>query len=224
MVVALLLSAALLVGVPPAVVALLVLGLAQPLLGVGALIAFAAVLERRVRAPEADATSEAVYHAAVAAELRRGASLRIALAEAAARTPELGLETFVANLVAGRPVPDVSASMAPRFRATGRLLRPAVVVAQDAGGQAAHVFERLAGLARNHAETAREQKAATAQVRLSAWIVAGLPIGAVVFAAASGRLGALVAVGPLGIGVLGVGATLLTAGLVLVAAIVRRSV
>jgi tight adherence protein B len=116
----------------------------------------------------------------------------------------------------------IAVELQARLPVTGRLFAAALAVAARAGGRAATVFDRLALRATDEAAIARERATATAQVRLSAWIVGGLPLVAIAFAAASGRLEALVASGPFGVVALVVGLTLVGSGLAVVVLVVRR--
>lgn len=216
------LALAVVVGTPLPIVALLGLGVVLPELGVLllALATMPALLRRRREQPGAE--TEAAYHAAVAAELRSGASLRAALAHAAARTPALVPGGVARRLRSGQPLGRLVAELAAPFTSTGRLLGPAVMVAAEAGGRAAAVFDRLAWRAADDAALVHEQRTATAQARLSAWVVAGLPLAALGVAASTGRLAALMAAGRLGIFVLAAGLGLVGAGLVAVVLLMRR--
>jgi len=218
---ALLLATLAMSGVPWPVVVLTTLGAVQPFVALG-VVAVLGVGARLRRGPGGNRTDEAVYHGAVAAELRRGASLRTAMVHAGSRVPGLDIGHVGRLLRTGQPISVVAAALQPALPLTGRLAMPAITLAAESGGRAAAVFDRLASRALADAEAARERHAATAQARLSAWIVGGLPVGAVVVAAASGRLGRVAATGTLGLAVLVIGMVLVGLGLATVVILVRR--
>jgi Flp pilus assembly protein TadB len=216
-----LLAAAVLGGVPWQLVVLMTIGVVRPAYGAVVLLVLVlspAMQRRRAAPPGSD---EARYHAAAAAELRSGASLRLALAEASMRVPELALYDVARRIRTGVPVGAIAPEMARRMSTTGSLVGPALVVAGEAGGSAAHVFDRLAVRAADEGAAHRERHIATAQARLSAWVVGGLPLVAVAFAASTGRIAALLRVGTVGAVVLAVGLGLLAAGLAAVVFVVR---
>jgi tight adherence protein B len=206
-------------GVPLVVLAALAVGIYQPVLALVGLVA-ALVLTRTRLHPRG---SESAFLQAVAAELRSGAAVRVAIADAAERMPSLSL-TRVARLArAGRPLDELAVHLRSALSRNGTLVAAAVRIAGRTGGKIADTFDELALIAGEDMELRGETRAATAQARLSAWIVGGIPVAYLAYTAASGRLSALVDTGAVGIGVLGVGGTLLIAGVVTVIAIVRRA-
>lgn len=160
---------------------------------------------------------------AVAAELRAGAALRIAIADAAERVPSLPLHRAARLARAGRPLGEVAGEVVRGLTRNGPLVAAAMRIAGTTGGRVAGTFDELALLATEDMEVRAETLAATAQARMSAWIVAGIPVVYLVFAAATGRLSALVRIGPAGMAVLGVGSALLIAGVGVIVVIVRRT-
>lgn len=221
MLIAVVLSLAILAGLPWLVAALLVLGLSQPWLGLAVLAVLAAVAMGR-RPATLGGHDEAAFHAAVAAELRAGASLRAALTNATARIPGLSQTAAVRHATIGRPLESVASELALKLAVTGILLEPAIAVAAAAGGRAARVFDRLSLRAADEAALQQEVRVATAQVQVSAAVVGGLPLAAFGFAAVTGRLSTLLHAGTAGVVVLIVGVTLVVAGLAVVAGMVWR--
>jgi tight adherence protein B len=206
-------------GVPPVVLAALAIGIYQPvlaLLGIAAVL----VLERsRIRPGQ----GEGAFLQAIAAELRSGAAVRMAIADAADRTPSLPLRQVARLAQAGRPLDELAAPLSAALTGNGVLVAAAVRIAGRTGGKIADTFDELALIAGEDMELRGETRAATAQARLSAWIVGGIPVAYLAYTAASGRLSALIDAGAVGIGVLGVGGTLLISGVVAIVVILRRS-
>jgi Flp pilus assembly protein TadB len=118
--------------------------------------------------------SEAVFLEGMAAELRGGASLRSAIADAAERT-DLDLTPVVRMARAGRPMGDIAVRLAEHLPINGMVAGPALNLAASAGSSVAGVFDALALRSAEIAEEERERKSLTAQARLSAWLVGGAP-------------------------------------------------
>lgn len=213
-----LLAAGLLAGLPWWAAAALGLGMAAPapaLVGVLGLAAGSWVL---ARPPQRRGEEQQFLHA-VAGELRSGSGLRGALAAAANRHPTLGLGGLLRLLAAGRPLTEVSTQLAEGLPRHGRLAVAALRVASTTGGRTAAVFDGLALLAAEDDELARERRAATAQARASAAVVAGIPLGWVLVTVVSGRL----PVGsPVALGLSAVGLSLVLAGVAMVVWLLRR--
>jgi len=157
----------------------------------------------------------------VAAELRAGASLRAALAESAAPIPPLAAVARAAR--AGRPLEEIAESITLGLDRHGVLTGAAVRIAGTTGGRVADTFDELALLAAEDLQMEGERRAATAQARVSAWIVGGIPAGYLAYAMGSGRLTALWNAGTVGVVVLGLGGLLLLSGVAGVVLMVRRS-
>lgn len=142
---------------------------------------------------------EARFYMAVSSALESGTSLPRAIAIASDGSPQLaGL-----RLAAAGGAPDeiaLALSVLPGGKGAGAAVR----VATRSGGKAAEVFLRLAERAMADADAVRQRRVLTAQARLSAAIVGGLPL---VWLALGGvaRLQNLVAGGGAPIAVLGLG-------------------
>ncbi len=169
------------------------------------------------------AGAEAAFLHGVAAELRAGAGLRGALEGAAGRAPELPLGSVARQAATGRPLPEVAAELAAALPGNGRLAAAAVRTAGLTGGRVADVFDGLALMALEEAELARERRVATAQARLSAMIVAGLPVLFLGVLAATGRMELLSGAGAAGLALLTAGLGLLAAGVVAIWLMIRRA-
>ncbi len=169
------------------------------------------------------AGAEAAFLHGVAVELRAGAGLRGALEAAAGRAPELPLGSVVRQAVTGRPLPEVAAELAAALPGNGRLAAAALRTAGLTGGRVADVFDGLALMALEEAELARERRVATAQARLSATIVAGLPVLFLGVLAATGRMELLSGAGAAGLALLTAGLALLAAGVVAIWLMIRRA-
>jgi Flp pilus assembly protein TadB len=192
----------------------------QPLMALPA-VALAVVRSRRA----ADRTSApelvAVFLRSVAAELRAGRSLRVALVDSARLEPRLGLDRIVRVAAAGRPMDQVADEMATRrgMAVTATALR----ISAMTGGSAVPVFESLAVDATDEAALARERRELTVQARLSIAVVAGFPVAVLGYQVTSGRAMELVRQGSAGVALLVVGVGLLNLGLAVVAILMRRA-
>jgi tight adherence protein B len=126
--------------------------------------------------------------AAMAAPLRAGASLPQALAAAAeeAEPPIAGpLARTVRDLEAGVPQPEALARFAARAGVDeAALAARALRVGRMAGVELARVLDEVAEALRDRERIARELRAATAQARASAAVVALLPIAFLVLSSA----------------------------------------
>jgi Flp pilus assembly protein TadB len=192
----------------------------EPLWAIPAL-GLAVVRSRKV----ADRTSHpelvAAFLRSVAAELRAGRSLRVALVDSARLDPRLELARIVRLAAAGRPMERVADEMAACPGMSG--IATALRVAAMTGGSAVPVFESLAVDATDEAALARERRELTVQARLSIAVVAGFPIAVLCYQLSSGQALALIRQGPAGVGLLVVGVTLLGLGLGTVAILMKRA-
>jgi len=186
---------------------------------VSSLLAVAAVLASRPSALEP--FEEVVFLQATAAELRSGHSLRRAMAAAAARAPGLELSTMTRSLEAGQPMAVVAAQIEEGLPDSGVLTAAAVEIAGAHGGSVAPVFSTLAALQSDAVELRREVESSTAAVRASVYVVAALPAAALLFAIVSGQVGRVLALGSVGLVMLGGGASLLAAGMIVALALAR---
>ncbi len=120
----------------------------------------------RQRSPELD---EQQVLSSIHAELAAGASLRQAIAVAGDGRSDLAEARHLA--IGGAPIGAVAAALD-----AGPRLAAAIDVAARSGGRAGAVFLRLADRAAADAELVRQQRVLTTQARLSALIVAGMPV------------------------------------------------
>lgn len=154
-----------------------------------------------------------------------GLSLRQALERAAADLPEPArgeMGAVAAELRLGVRVEHALDHLVDRVGSGGlELLVAAVVVQRAVGGDLAHALSQLAGQLEERDQLARESRGATAQARMSAWLVAALPAvaGLAVEVAAPGTLQQTLGQGP-GRLLLVVAVALEAAGVVLVRRIV----
>ncbi len=189
--------------------------LVAPVLGLTAAHAIRAASDN----PHDDA--EGAFLRAIAAELQGGATLRVALAAATERAPELALDEWARRVVAGRPLAALADQLRHHLPATGRRTAAALVLASTFGGASVAVFQGLGQQAADAAALRRERSAATAQVRLSVMVVAGAPIVLMVWLVGTGAIGDLAATST-GRLILGIGTGLELVGLVVVIVMVRR--
>ena len=223
MLTAVLLAGGLAVGIPPVIIAIAALAAIEPRLVLAGAAVWGIVAAIRRRPALVAPDDEATLFRAMAAELRSGASLRSALAEASHRVPQIALDRPVRLAAAGMSMTDVAGSVEVQLPVNGRLAAAAFRLSDWSGARVADTFEGLAQRAAATAELARERKAATAQARLSALIVGVAPLVFTVLLVATGRGAGLVAHGGLGWLVLGMGLGLEVVGLIIVAVIVRRA-
>lgn len=223
MLTAVLLAGALALGVPPVMIAIAAVAAIEPRLVLVGAAAWGVVATLRRRATSVTPDDEATLFRAMAAELRSGASLRSALAEAAHRVPQIELDRPVRFAAAGMQMTEIAKAVELQLPENGRLAAAAFRLSDWSGARVADTFDGLAERAAATAELARERRAATAQARLSALIVGVAPLAFTVLLVATGRSVGLVAHGGLGWLVLGVGLGLEMLGLIAVAAIVRRA-
>ena len=138
----------------------------------------------------------------LSAALAAGLSLRQALARAARDAPEpVGAELArcVAELELGGRLDAVLESLAERVPARElRIMTTAILVQRRTGGNLALALGRLSDRLEERAQLARELRGATAQARMTAWLVAGLPLagGALTEVASPGTLARDLGQGP----------------------------
>ncbi len=214
------LAVAIAAGVPLPVVALGALAAADPRLALGAVASWAIVVRVRGRTMRDGDDAEARYIAAIAAELRAGASLRVALADAAGRVPELTLERPVRLAVAGVPLDRVAAELSRRLPEHGTSLAVAVRMSGRSGAKAAAVFDALAAQADERRELHRELRSHTAQARLSAAVVGFAPL---VFGALVVTVSRDAFADPVALGLVAGGAVLELLGAFVIAVMLRRA-
>ena len=157
----------------------------------------------------------------LSASLGAGLSLRQALARAARDAPEPAraeLGRCVAELELGGRLDDVLESLAERVPARElRIMTTAILVQRRTGGNLALALGRLSDRLEERSQLARELRGATAQARMTAWLVAALPLagGALTEAVAPGTLARDLGQGP-GPYLLGAASLLYGVGIVLI--------
>jgi Flp pilus assembly protein TadB len=160
-------------GAHPVALAIAVLAFLRPvwfLVAVAGWAVYRRWSKRAVHGPR----EEALFLEGLAAELRGGASLRSAVADAADRT-EIDLAVPVRMAKAGRPMEDIARPLGERLPVNGAVAGPALRLAAAAGASVAPLFDALALRAAEAADEERESRVLTAQARLSAWLVGGAP-------------------------------------------------
>ena len=131
----------------------------------------------------------------IAAALAAGLSLRQALTRAARDAPEPARAEFaraVAELELGTRLEAALEGLAERVPAHDlRIMVTAILVQRRTGGNLARALAALSGRLEERAQLARELRGATAQARMTAWLVAALPLGGAMMTeiAAPGTLG-----------------------------------
>lgn len=154
----------------------------------------------------------------LAAALHAGLSLRQALGRAARDAPEpvrAELDAGVAELALGGRLETALEGLARRVPAHDlRILVTAILVQRRTGGNLARALAGLSERMEERGRLARELRGATAQARMTAWMVAALPAGGAAMAelAAPGTLARILGSGP-GPALLAASATLYGAGL-----------
>ena len=117
----------------------------------------------------------------LAAALGAGLSLRQALARAARDAPEPAraeLSRAADELQMGGRLEAVLEELAARVPAHDlRIMVTAILVQRRTGGNLARALGALSERLEERAQLARELKGATAQARMTAWMVAALPVG-----------------------------------------------
>lgn len=166
--------------------------------------------------------AEARFIAAMASELRAGATLRGSFVASVGGAPELALSDLRRIAEVGLGMGQVAEALRGRLRFHGPALASAMSVANETGGRAAAMLESLAQMAAEDRILYRELRAASAQAKASSVVVGGLPIVFLGFQAVTGRLGEL-ASSSLGVGVLGVGLALLGFGAATVGFMLRAA-
>ena len=213
---------ALVAGAHPIWVAAAALAVISPRWFLVAVAAWAVYSWNERRRVAAGPDDEAALLRALSAELRSGASLRSALAEAATSVPSLDLAASVRVAAAGMPMDLVADDLEETLPENGRLVAAAFRLSSWSGARVAAVFENLASRAAEAADLSRERNAATVQARLSAVIVGVAPLAISLLLFATGRVSIPEGVGVVGVVVVGLGLALEVTGLAIVGVIIRR--
>ena len=142
--------------------------------------AVAWVTRRRERSMGAARADDAIPDLleSVAAAVRAGVGLPRALADADA-PPALrtALEAYRARMQMGATFEESVSEIALRLgTAQARLVSTALVVGNRSGGDIGAMLRTVSRVARDRRRVEREARVATAQARMSAWVVASLPL------------------------------------------------
>ena len=168
-----------------------------------------------------DRTSRDVrFSRGVADELRAGASLRDAVAAAA---EDIGEVRLARSCRIGRSYQEVAALLQHALPEIGEQGATAVHVAGLSGGRAAETFEALALVAADDQELEGEVRAATAQVRASAAVIAAVPVLLVVGLISVGRLSIVTSGGSIATTLLMFGGGLISVGWLVIWRMTRRA-
>lgn len=208
-------------GAPWQAVAAVALAVAHPawfLVGAAVWGAFH-LRHRRGPTPE----DESAFLRGLAAELSAGASLRGGVIAAASRSPALDLDRAVRLCAAGRPAEEIGRALGEALEVNRVASAAAFRLAARTGGAITPVVESLAMRAEADGRLARERAALTAQVRLSAWLVGGVPVGLIGLGFATGIGPGAGDLGSGGATLVAVGVSLIAAGALVVALMVRRA-
>lgn len=200
-------------GLPPVLLAV-VMGLMVFPLWAGAALALAILGTwwHRYR-PRRAAVDEVRFFGVINAELNAGASVRMAL-EAACRSVDDPILKLVGRRVTdGAPISELRGGLRQALPINGRHAAFVLGVATETGGSASKTFAKLALRASRAYELDRERRSLTAQARLSAVVVAAVPIVALALLFSSGHAGVLLDSGSAGLIVVAVGLSLIGAGL-----------
>lgn len=216
-----LMLAAVSLGILPAIEAIAVVVIyTQPVMALPA-VALAVIRGRRASDRTSRPELVAAFLRSVAAELRAGRSLRVALVDSARLDPRLGLARIVRVAAAGRPMEQVADEMSACPGMAG--IATALRIAAMTGGSAVPVFESLAVDAADEAALARERRELTVQARLSIAVVAGFPLAVLGYQITSGQAMELVRQGSVGVAMLIAGVGLLGLGLGAVAILMKKA-
>jgi tight adherence protein B len=197
---------------------LLLACLIDPRLGL-LLVTVVGAVAMRERAPAADV--EPLFLAGVAAQLRAGASVRAAIAEAAGQAEDLALDRATRLAAVGAPMEEVGEALTGALPASGESAAMALRAGTASGGRLAAGLDALVETVFDEATLRHEVRAATASARASAWLIGGLPVVGAIGLVVSGRLGALAGLGPVGWGMALFGGGLVMAGAAAIVSMVR---
>jgi Flp pilus assembly protein TadB len=163
----------------------------------------------------------AAFHRSVAAEMRAGRSLRLAVAGASRHVVDLNLIAVARLAESGRPLEEIAAKLNQDSRLSSAAT--AINVAAMTGGSVALVFDALTAEAVDEEALRMEQRSLTVQARLSVAIVGGFPLCVLAAQLFSGELTRLISRGPTGVALVTTGVSLLASGLLVVVWLIRRA-
>jgi Flp pilus assembly protein TadB len=209
----LVISWAIVAGMDRRVIAILGVAMLLPYLAIAA-IGIHALLNR-----PGTSTRSAVFCESVARELRSGASLRVAIGEAAG---SVGAGDVSKALESGALLIDVVADLRHEFPEIGHEIEVLVAAVADAGSAAAPLFQELGDLALSQVEMTEEIRVATAPARASALVLVGLPVVYLGHQLSTGAIADVLG-NPAQQGVAAAGALLAGIGLVASLSLVRRA-
>jgi tight adherence protein B len=209
-------------GAPLPVVAAIALALIRPVWFLVAAAVWAVVARQRRAASGPD--EEAAFLRGLAAELSAGSGLRAGVVAASGRAPGLDLARATRLCSSGRPAAEVGVALGEALPVNRSAIGAAFRLSSRTGGPIAPLIETLAARAEAMGRLERERRASTAQARLSAWVVGGLPIGLIVLALVTGAGPGAGDLGPVGVSLVGIGLGLIGVGSVVVAFMARRVV
>lgn len=158
----------------------------------------------------------------LAAQLRSGSTLRMAIGEVASGDPDLASAARLAE--AGRPMAHVVDAMAPGLGRFAHLTGASIRMAASSGGPLAPVVEQLVVQAMALDDLHRERRSAMAPGLLQAVVVGGVPVVVLGSMLATGRLIDLMASGPFQAAAALLGAGLTLSGVAVVGRIVWKDV
>jgi Flp pilus assembly protein TadB len=165
-------------------------------------------------------TRSAVFCESVARELRSGASLRVAIGEAARG---VGARDIWMALESAALLSSVVADLKYEFPEIGQEIEVLVTAVAEAGSAAAPLFQELGDLALSQVEMTEEIRAATAPARASALVLVGLPVVYLGHQLSTGAIGDLLG-NPAQQGVAAVGVLLAGVGLGASLLMVRKAI
>ncbi len=164
-------------------------------------------------------TRSALFCQAVGRELRSGAPLRGAIAEAA-RSVEA--HAISGSLDSGSLLEDVIPDLRAEFPEIGQEIGALVAAIAETGSAAAPLFQELGDLALARVETTEDIRVATSPARASIAVLVGLPALYIGYQLSTGAIGDLLG-DPAQQGVALVGIGLAGAGLLVSVLLVRRA-
>lgn len=174
-----------------------------------------------VRRTRPDPSSELRFLSAVAADLRAGMSIRFALAASAGQLVGPDSLRLARSARSGAPLTEIAAAM--QGMRSERRVTGALAVADLTGAKAAAMFSHLAEREAAQLALTRERRALTAQARVSALVVGGLPAALLLLLGGPHRLVALAATGRAGLWLVIAGILMQTAGCLVVWRLARAA-
>ena len=164
-------------------------------------------------------TRSALFCQSVGRELRTGAPLRVAIADAA-RAVEA--HTVSSALDSGSLLEEVIPELRSEFPEIGQEIGALVAAIAETGSAAAPLFQELGDLALARVETTEEIRVATSPARASIGVLVGMPALYIGYRLSTGAIGDLLG-NPAQQGVALVGMGLVVAGLLVSVLLVRRA-